>query len=266
MNIEEYLQTPARPLDRILPDGGFAGIFRTIGCIGDSLSSGEMQLRREDGAFSYHDLYDYSWGQYIARALGCKVYNFSRGGMTAKWYMDTYAVEKDFFNPESVCQAYIVALGVNDITAAIRDKKELGTIADAAEESAADNFVSDYAAILRKYKQISPRAKFFLVTIPRAEIGSVCTEERARLCDLHQKLMYEMAALFPDTYVIDLRAEAPAYDKTFRDTYFLNGHMNPAGYLLTAKMMMSYIDWIIRKNPKDFSEAALIGTSLRNCP
>ena len=32
-----------KPLDHLPPDGGFCGIFRTIGCIGDSLSSGEFE-------------------------------------------------------------------------------------------------------------------------------------------------------------------------------------------------------------------------------
>ncbi|MBE6793009.1 MAG: SGNH/GDSL hydrolase family protein, partial [Ruminococcaceae bacterium] len=31
------------PLDTLVSDGGFCGIFRTIGCIGDSLSSGELE-------------------------------------------------------------------------------------------------------------------------------------------------------------------------------------------------------------------------------
>lgn len=32
----------------------------------------------------------------------------------------------------------------------------------------------------------------------------------------------------------------------------MNGHMNPCGYVLTAKMVMSYIDYIIRHDMKKF--------------
>ena len=32
-----------KPLENLVTDGGFTGIFRTIGCIGDSLSSGEFE-------------------------------------------------------------------------------------------------------------------------------------------------------------------------------------------------------------------------------
>ena len=43
MNINDfYIAEKEKPLDRILNDGGFCGIFRTIACIGDSLSSGEF--------------------------------------------------------------------------------------------------------------------------------------------------------------------------------------------------------------------------------
>ena len=86
MNVLEYisLEENEKPLDRIVTDGGFCSIFRTIACIGDSLSSGEFESKDESGNTRYHDFYDYSWGQFLARSTGSKVYNFSRGGMTAK--------------------------------------------------------------------------------------------------------------------------------------------------------------------------------------
>ena len=38
-----------KPLDTLVKDGGFCGIFRRIGCVGDSLSSGEYEIVNEDG-------------------------------------------------------------------------------------------------------------------------------------------------------------------------------------------------------------------------
>mgnify|MGYP002617190631 CR=1 FL=1 len=57
MNIQDYINAPdhEQPLDNIVTDGGFCGIFRTIGCIGDSLSSGEFESKNEDGKVDYHD-------------------------------------------------------------------------------------------------------------------------------------------------------------------------------------------------------------------
>ena len=85
MKLRKFMEIPeGRPLDQIRPDGGFCGIFRTIGCIGDSLSSGEFESLDEAGNKGYHDEYDYSWGQYLARIAGCKAYNFSRGMVMRK--------------------------------------------------------------------------------------------------------------------------------------------------------------------------------------
>ena len=36
--------------------------------------------------------------------------------------------------------------------------------------------------------------------------------------------------------------------------------MNPAGYLFTARLFASYIDYIIRHNMADFAQIGLIGT------
>ena len=107
-----------KPLERLLEGGGFSAIFRTVGCIGDSLSSGELEAVHEDGTKSYHDYFEHSWGQYIARANGAKVYNFSRGGMSAREYCERFAEDKGFWNPELAAEAYIIALGVNDVSQA----------------------------------------------------------------------------------------------------------------------------------------------------
>ena len=63
----------------------------------------------------------------IARKNGLKAYNFSQGGMTAGGYQDWFAQSKDYWNPEYAAQAYVLALGVNDI---INFDYELGTATD----------------------------------------------------------------------------------------------------------------------------------------
>lgn len=240
-----------KPLDRIVSDGGFCGIFRTIGCIGDSLSSGEFQTRDAEGKWLFHDLFDYSWGQYLARMAGCRVYNFSRGGMTAKEYWESFADAQDYWNPEKLCQAYIIALGVNDLGCC-----ELGGISDVHPENPelnAKTFAGYYGRIVQRLQQMQPEARFFFMTIPQSENPDP-------RCDAHRALLYEFTKIFPHSYVLDFRTYAPVYDAEFRENFFLYGHMNPAGYLLTAKMTASYIDFIIRHHPQDFAQAGLIGT------
>lgn len=78
----------------------------------------------------------------------------------------------------------------------------------------------------------------------------------------HREAMYALAAHFENCYVIDLYQYGPVYDAAFHEQYFLNGHLTTAGYLLTAQLIDSYIDWIVRANPNDFRYASLIGTGI----
>ncbi len=81
-----------KPLEHLVPDGGYASIFRTVACVGDSLSSGEFETRDPaTGATGYHDMFPYSWGQFMARMTGASVHNFSAGGMTASAFCEGYA-------------------------------------------------------------------------------------------------------------------------------------------------------------------------------
>ena len=255
--INEIADEEEKPLDKVAINGGFTRIFRKIGCVGDSLSSGEFQIRNVQGGYDYYDMYEYSWGQHIARMTGSTVYNFSKGGMTAKEYYEVYADKCGYWNPDKACQAYIIALGVND-----RRLIEMGSIDDIDFENYHNNketFAGYYAAIVQRLKEIQPRAKFFFVTIPR-EDKSKWREESEK----HHELLKGLAERFENAYLVDLRTYAPVYTEAFEKMFFLNGHMNPCGYVYTADMIASYIDYIIRHNMKDFDEIGFIGTSITN--
>jgi len=246
-----------KPLDRLVDGYSNTGIFRKIGFIGDSLTSGEFESRDANGNNGYHDYYEYSWGAYIARQNGQDYHIFSRGGMTAKEYMEGWADANRLWDPDKACQAYVIALGCNDFLGL---KQEAGTVADIDAEDYHKNgqtFIGYYAAIIQRLKKIQPRAKFFLVTMPREN------NENDEIREKQRKAVYDMAEYFDKTYVIDLYQYGPVYDKEFRDRFFLYGHMNASGYILTAKMIDSYIDYIIRKNPEDFMLVPYIGTDLK---
>lgn len=112
MNWKSFINCNEKPLDNLISDGGLVSIFRTIGCIGDSLSSGEFEGFEGGKTRVCIDMFDYSWGQFMGRTLGSKVYNFSAGGMSAKYYCDSFAKINNLWDPSKRCQAYIIALGV----------------------------------------------------------------------------------------------------------------------------------------------------------
>ena len=258
MNLDAMFNNPNEsPLDTLPQDGGFTGIFRTIACVGDSLSAGQFVTQTPEGHFRYRDNWDYSWGQFLARIAGCTVHNFTGGGMTADYFCNHFGDELDIWNPEKKAQAYIIALGVNDI---INDHNELGSTADidlSDWRNNKKNFAGYMGQIIQRYREIEPHARFFLITMPHDRGAD---EEALRLGDAHSDLMYEFAEFFPHTYVMDLRKYAPAYDENFRELFYLFDHLNPMGYLLTAKMVASYLDYIIRHNMNDFKQVGFIGT------
>jgi len=243
-----------QPLDHLVDGYSRTAIFRTVGFIGDSLSSGEFETVDGEGKRHYHDRYEHSWGQYIARKNGLTAYNFSRGGMKAQWYMESFAEENGFWDPDKACQAYVIAMGVNDI---YNSHQEIGSIEDIeAERHQRPTFIGFYADIIKRYKEISPDAKFFLVTFPRGSRGA--TEDTVNMVNA----LYAMAEYFDNCYVIDLFKYGPTYDEKFKEHFYLHGHMNPSGYILTAQLVDSYIDYIVRHNPDDFRGAGLIGTGI----
>ena len=262
MNLNAFIANNSeKPLDNIVSDGGFCGIFKTITCVGDSLSAGEFEAYNEEGEKSYHDFYEYSWGNYLSNITGAKVNIFARGGMTAKEYMDSYAEKNNLWDKEKASQAYIIALGANDLLNK-KMKVEVGNISDvnfANGTELRETFAGYYGALVLKLKEISPKAKFFFMTMP---VSDGETTEVRSLKDAHAELLYTFADRFSNSYVLDFRKYAPIYDKEFKSNFYLGGHMNPCGYMLTAKMVASYIDYIIRHNVKDFKEVAFIGTDL----
>lgn len=235
---------------------GWLSIFRTVACIGDSLSSGELVSRDADCKNQYNDFYEYSWGQFLARKYGINVHNFSRGGMTAREYMTTFADGKRFFSPRLAAQAYYIALGVNDL---LCQNHEIGS-ADDMYAVNPDTFAGYFAAIIKKYKELQPRAKFFLITMPREYRDD---ERKIGLKKAHRKLMYEFAERFDNVYVIDLYELAPPYDESFELRHVMNGHLTPSGYLLTAEYIGRLTDRIIDERIEDFRDVGFIGTSLR---
>ena len=252
MNLENIFKNEnEKPLDNIPADGGYTAIFRTIACVGDSLSSGEFEADDKNGGSSYHDMFEYSWGQFMGRMCGSKVINMSRGGMTAKEYCESFADANGYWNPKYAAQCYIIALGVNDL---FGQNQEIGSPDDINTEDK-KTFAFYYAEIIEKYKKIQPRAKFFLMTMPSAGVKDERKEK-------HRDLLNAFAEKYDNTYVLDLFEYAPKYNDEFKKNFYMRGHMNPAGYLLTAKMTAAYIDYIIRHNMQDFKEIGFIGTDL----
>ena len=247
--------SPAHPLAHISSNPGFCSIFHEWGFIGDSLCSGEHEYHKPDGSKGYHDMYDYSWGQRICAHTGTKGDNYSQGGETARGWISHFW-DKPYNRNNNIDakldpkQAYIMALGVNDSNNP--KSHPCGDVQkDICKEDFrknADTFAGNYAGIIQRIRTIAPDSRFFLVTMPKK------TE--------YNDVIRAMADIFSNTYIIDLEKYGPSYAKgsMMREKYYLGNHLNAMGYEYTAWMFMTYINWIIEHNWKDFEQVAFIGT------
>ncbi len=255
---KELYNEGEKPLQNLVGAYSNTSIFRTMAFVGDSLSSGEFEYVDKNGVTQYPDFYEYSWGQFIARKNGLKAYNFSRGGMTSKWFLDSFAEQKGYWDKDLACQAYVIALGCNDLKNNEFPFGNFETDVDVNNwhNNNFETYLGCYATIISRYKEVSPNAKFFLVTFPNTE------QNRDGRTQKMVDAMYTFAEKFSNTYVIDLYKYGPVYDEKFRKHFYLRGHLNPSGYLLTAKLVDSYIDYIIRHNPKDFKSVGFINSGI----
>ena len=252
------------PIETLVLDGGMTAILRRVGCIGDSLSSGECEYVKEDGKIGCYDLYDYSWGQFMARKCGLEVFNFSCGGLKARTFHE-YAGYNKSFSKEKACKAYIIALGVNDMSHIDTAYPELGfgSMEDVdfeVMENHKPSFVGYYVKIILKIRNLVPDAKIFCVTVPRDDRLS---KEKSDLFDKHAEFIRTLPNYFKSLYVIDLRKHACDFGEEFSKKYRLGGHLSPLGYKYVADLISTYIDYIICNNVDDFKGIGFVGTGLK---
>lgn len=231
--------------------------FRHVGCIGDSLASGEVASHQTPDPqtgkdYRYHDLYDFSWGQCMARMSDNTYYNFSSGGQTTRSWLTTAKGAPLAFDGQHACEAYIIGLGVNDKNYLGNDY--LGTIDDIDMNdyhNNEDTYYGNYGKIIQMAKELYPKAKFFLITNPKN--GYTDWNQAVR----------DIANLFDNCYVIDLFAN---YFNDYNDVNGLiekckrSGHYNAIAYQYMAEIIKNDINKIIYNNPSEFQQVEFINT------
>lgn len=224
--------------------------FDTVGIIGDSLASGESAYK-SSGNISYVDIYEKSWGQFMARDSGNTYYNFSKGGLTTRsWFTNSVGYDTAS-DGNHTCKAYIIALGVNDT----KLQDYLGSSSDIDLEDYTNNddtFYGNYAKIIQTMKILQPKAKFFLFTIPT--VGETIA--------LYNTAIRNISEMFDNVYLIDLMED---YFDLFNSGSFIynnrrSGHYNAITYEYMAKIFEEAISKYMYDNYSDFEQVEFIGT------
>lgn len=242
------LYAPGNPLDVLTDYTGMLDLFLHVGCIGDSLASGESYWN-DGGTVQGQDFYQYSWGQFLARKTGNTYYNWSKGGLMAKtWLESEYATE--CFDGNHKCEAYIIGLGQNDRNHSVT----IGTSSDidlTDYHNNADTFYGNYGKIIQKIKEIQPQAKIFVITDPNPYVNR----------DGYNVPIADMPNIFDNVYLIDMyRYGSKYYNNEIIMAQMRGSHYNAYGYKLFSMMIANYINWIITNNYAEFRAVELIGT------
>lgn len=241
---------PSSPIAVVKHDAGLLSAFHTVGCIGDSLSSGECAYKTS-GTVHYIDLYDFSWGQCLARSTGNTYYNFSKGGLTTKTWMETE--NGDGFGPDSIhafdgnhdCDAYFIGLGQNDKNVSMT----VGTASDIG--TSAETYYRYYGDIITAIQTNTPKAPIFCFTDPCPVNGDLAYNAAVR----------EIVTLFSNVYLIDLYTYAyDLYNTGYIGQQKRSGHFNAVGYQEMAYVISTYVDSIVRGNVSAFQQIEFIGT------
>lgn len=248
------LTDESNPLSNLLENGGYINIFNKISCIGDSLTEGVFEYT-ENGEVKYagkpQGLEPYSYPSQLARMINATVGNYGVGGATAKSWLETTACT-DCFKEENKAQAYIIALGTNDTDYSGNVETDIDL---SNYNNNADNFVGNYAKIIQKCLELQPKAKVFVVTIPktRADNHNAWTTGNNQIKAIAKKT---------GVYVLDVFTYSESYDNPdeYKKHFYTGGHRNSVGYKRTAMEYATYISWIIYNNPDDFRNVQYIGT------
>lgn len=237
--------TDSDPLKVIKETPGYTRIFNSIGCIGDSVTKGYVGTSTVS-----KDFVDYSFPSYLEKICGNKVYNWGVSGATTGMWLEGYkgsTAHIECFDGNHKCDAYIIGLGGND---GIKGKV-LGSLDDikADYNDNPDTFYGNMDKIIRKVKEVQPKAKIFLTTYLIFNSTVVPPFEEA---------IRELSTKYENCYLLDLHLYGERHCNEF--DYSDSVHQNAIGYLKKAHMIATYIDWVVRDNKADFMNVQFIGT------
>nr|DAF76744.1 MAG TPA: hydrolase [Caudoviricetes sp.] len=238
------------PLEEIKTDG-YASIFKKIGIIGDSLSSGAQDITAGSTA---KDMQEYSWATFMEKAIGCETVRLCKGGLQLQNWHSTF--ESKAREDANKCTAYIIMLGHNDTSIDTGEKTDID-VSNPLNSSTTTQY-GLYGKLIGTIKDIEPNAKIFCVTYPIYYVERYRTNNIARDC----------ATLFDNCYCIDLY-KYDKYTKLSANTdmgtpnpMFAKVHGTVLGYKDWSDEIITYIDYIVRNNMEEFINVGYIGTGV----
>lgn len=215
-------------------------LFSKFGVIGDSYASGELYYNSD-----YHDKYNISWGQILARKLGTTCTNYSRGGLTTRsWLTNAKGLPLILSSPAE--DIYYCALGINDVYSL--GPEYLGSSSDLKDDytdipsTDYDTFYGNYGRIITQVKAYAPHAKIVMFTCA-ATTGNY---------PMFNSAIIAIAKYYNIPYIV--QAEDPFF-QTDVYTMMAGGHPTAIGYSGMAEAFERLLNRCIVENRPYFADA-----------
>lgn len=231
-----------------------AKIFRRVGCIGDSYTSGHIHLQ---GANAVVANYDYAWPHYMSGLTNNKWTNFGQSGSTAKQWVVGASRLGEVKESGNKCQAYVIGLMINDqgswssYATPVGNKSDIGTDAD--------TYYAWYYKLVQEVISVNASAKIFCNTCPNYANNfayNVAVRDIVAHCKSNGQ----------NVYLCDLASDKYNNETYYKNPIFLsdavNGHFTAIGYEYMAECYIRVLSDVINSNLAEFQDVFQIPCDL----
>ncbi|MBQ7257840.1 MAG: SGNH/GDSL hydrolase family protein [Abditibacteriota bacterium] len=236
-------------------------LFPSVAMIGDSLASGEI-VHDDDRALGVlfgglHpdrgvvnegpacvDCYENSWCSLICRRIGAKVTHFTKGGCTAKYWLETYnyhfAIDKNKY------PLVFIALGSNDFGCFKLGEKDHGL--------KENTFAGYYNEIIKSVRHYNPEGVILCLSLYRKGDDTIKNQYGDTLMDW-SNMIKDITGNYKKCYYLDFVNES---ENEFGKTKFeRRGHYSAPGYLAVADDIERIANKVLEENIKDLEDISL---------
>ena len=232
-----------------------AKIFMRVGCIGDSYTSGHIQLNSTSPQYPSNP--NYAWPKYMKQLTGNEWSNFGVSGASTKSLLNNDSGQRDMITSNgNKCQAYVIGLMINDIYNT-SNRVPLGTISDIGTET--ESYYSYYYKVIKLCLSVNSTAKIFCNTCPKT--STEYTQYNQAVRDI-VNYCRTTELLTNNVFLVDLASNAYYNTKYFTNPIFNSdsamGHYTALGYEFMAECMLQIISDVINNNVDYFKDTFLI--------
>lgn len=244
--IEELNYSEEVNQDGDFPNLRSAKIFMRVGCIGDSYTSGHIDLDSDDASPTN---LDFSWPKYMEQLTGNVWSNWAQSGSTAKQWVQGYSNLSKVQEEGNKCQAYVIGLMINDQGNWSSYATPVGDIDDIGTD--ADTYYAWYYKLVQEVIKVNSDAKIFCNTCPTYSKDysyNQAVRDIVQYCqDRNQNV-----------FLCDLAGDEYNNVNFYKNPTFLQdavgGHFTAIGYEFMAECYLRVISDVVNSNIKKFQD------------